>query len=39
MSHYLILQATIALKANAGGAFKVEIKRAMDLLSPKIPTK
>lgn len=30
-----ILQAAISLKANAGGAIKIEIKRAMDLLSPK----
>ena len=34
-----ILQATIGLKANAGGAIKKEIKRALDLLSQKTPTK
>ena len=39
ISRYLILQAAMALKTNAGGAIKVEIKQAVDLLSPKTPTK
>ncbi len=34
-----ILRAAIGLKPNAGGAIKKEIKRALDLLSPKTPTK
>ncbi len=34
-----ILRAAIGLKADAGGAIKKEIKRALDLLSPKTPTK
>jgi hypothetical protein len=42
-SNYLqvieILRAATGLKPNAGGAIKKEIKRALDLLSPKTPTK
>lgn len=34
-----ILQAATGLKPNAGGAIKKEIKQALDLLSPKTPTK
>lgn len=33
-----ILRAAISLKPNAGGAIKKEIKRALDLLSPKTLT-
>jgi hypothetical protein len=34
-----ILRTATDLKPNAGGAIKKEIKRALDLLSPKTPTK
>jgi hypothetical protein len=34
-----ILRTAIGLKPNAGGAIKKEIKRALDLLSSKTPTK